>query len=67
MINKGLSRKVLFLGVSMKTKGGMTAVLVSYRKYIKGMKFAHVAVGWQGGEGVVCGAGYGKDVVVVPV
>lgn len=39
MINEGLSRKVLFLGVSMKTKGGMTAVLVSYRKYIKGMKF----------------------------
>ena len=27
-INKALSRKVLFMGVSMKTKGGMTAVLV---------------------------------------
>lgn len=39
MINEGLSRKVLFLGVSMKTKGGMAAVLVSYRKYIEGMKF----------------------------
>ena len=38
-INKELSRKILFLGVSMKTKGGMTAVLVSYNKYIENMKF----------------------------
>ena len=34
-IDKELSSKVLFLGVSMKTKGGMTAVLVSYDKYIE--------------------------------
>lgn len=33
------SVKVLFLGVSMKTKGGMTAVLVSYDKYIENMRF----------------------------
>lgn len=38
-INKSISSKVLFLGVSMKTKGGMTAVLVSYKKYIDGMRF----------------------------
>ena len=38
-INKNLSLKVLFLGVSMKTKGGMTAVLVSYNKYIENMRF----------------------------
>lgn len=39
MINKDLAAKVLFLGVSLKTKGGMTAVLVSYKKYIDGMRF----------------------------
>lgn len=39
MIYKDLAAKVLYLGVSMKTKGGMTAVLVSYRKYINGMRF----------------------------
>lgn len=33
------SLKVLFLGVSKKTKGGMTAVLVSYDKYIENMRF----------------------------
>lgn len=33
------SKKILFLGVSMKTKGGMTAVLVSYKKYIEKMQF----------------------------
>lgn len=38
-IDKSTSSKVLFLGVSMKTKGGMTAVLVSYKKYIEGMRF----------------------------
>lgn len=38
-INKELSSQVLFLGVSMKTKGGMTAVLVSYDKYIENMHF----------------------------
>lgn len=38
-ILKKESRKVLFLGVSMKTKGGMTAVLVSYKKYIEDMQF----------------------------
>ena len=38
-INTDLSSQVLFLGVSMKTKGGMTAVLVSYDKYIENMRF----------------------------
>lgn len=38
-IDKKLSSKILFLGVSMKTKGGMTAVLVSYDKYIEKMRF----------------------------
>lgn len=38
-IHKDLSNKVLFLGVSKHTKGGMTAVLVSYDKYIEGMRF----------------------------
>ena len=38
-INKDLSSKVLFLGVSKKTNGGMTAVLVSYDKYIENMRF----------------------------
>ena len=37
--NKEISSKVLFLGVSKKTKGGMTAVLVSYDKYIENMRF----------------------------
>lgn len=39
IINKEISSQVLFLGVSMKTKGGMTAVLVSYDKYIENMRF----------------------------
>lgn len=38
-IGKDLSSQVLFLGVSKKTKGGMTAVLVSYDKYIANMRF----------------------------
>lgn len=38
-IGKDLSKKILFLGVSKKTKGGMSAVLVSYSKYIEGMQF----------------------------
>lgn len=38
-INRDLSSQVLFLGVSKKTKGGMTAVLVSYDKYIENMRF----------------------------
>ena len=38
-IDKSLSSQVLFLGVSKKTKGGMTAVLVSYDKYIENMRF----------------------------
>lgn len=38
-INKDLSSQILFLGVSKKTKGGMTAVLVSYDKYIEKMRF----------------------------
>ena len=36
---KDISKKILFLGVSMNTKGGMTAVLVSYKKYIEDMQF----------------------------
>ena len=36
---KSLSKRILFLGVSMKTKGGMTAVLVSYKQYIENMRF----------------------------
>lgn len=39
LVNKSLSKQILFLGVSMKTKGGMTAVLVSYKKYIEDMQF----------------------------
>lgn len=38
-IDKTLSRKILFMGVSMKTKGGMTAVLVLYNRYIENMQF----------------------------
>lgn len=38
-INKEIFSKVLFLGVSKKSKGGMTAVLVSYDKYIENMRF----------------------------
>lgn len=38
-ISKSLSNKILYLGVSMKTKGGMTAVLVSYKQYIEKMHF----------------------------
>lgn len=38
-INKDISKRVLFLGVSMKTKGGMTSVLVSYNTYIERMQF----------------------------
>lgn len=37
--SKEISSKVFFLGVSKKTKGGMTAVLVSYDKYIENMRF----------------------------
>lgn len=39
LISKDTSKKILFLGVSKHTKGGMTAVLVSYGKYIDGMRF----------------------------
>ena len=35
------------MGVSMKTKGGMTAVLVSYDKYIENMQFIPT---WKLGE-----------------
>lgn len=38
-IHNDISSRVLFLGVSKKTKGGMTAVLVSYDKYIENMRF----------------------------
>lgn len=39
LISKDTSKKIFFLGVSKHTKGGMTAVLVSYGKYIEGMRF----------------------------
>lgn len=39
LVPNEISREVLFLGVSMKTKGGMTAVLVSYNQYIEKMRF----------------------------
>ena len=39
IIHVPIAKQILFLGVSMKTKGGMTAVLVSYKKYIDGMRF----------------------------
>lgn len=51
-IDKELSKKVLFLGVSMKTKGGMTAVLVSYDKYIENMRFVPT---WKLGNKLVKG------------
>lgn len=51
-INKELSEKILFLGVSMKTKGGMTAVLVSYDKYIENMRFVPT---WKLGNKLVKG------------
>jgi len=38
-IDRNISSQVLFLGVSKHTKGGMTAVLVSYDKYIDSMRF----------------------------
>lgn len=44
------AKQVLFLGVSMNTKGGMTAVLVSYKKYIEGMRFIPT---WKLGNKVV--------------
>lgn len=49
-ISKDLSSQVLFLGVSKKTKGGMTAVLVSYDKYIENMRFIPT---WKLGNKVV--------------
>ena len=39
LIEISLARKILFLGVSLSTKGGMTSVLVSYNQYIPGMRF----------------------------
>lgn len=50
ILNKELSSQVLFLGVSKKTKGGMTAVLVSYDKYIENMRFIPT---WKLGNRVV--------------
>ena len=51
-IDKELSKKVLLLGVSMRTKGGMTAVLVSYNKYIENMRFVPT---WKLGNKLVKG------------
>lgn len=39
LISRSISKRILFLGVSKHTKGGMTAVLVSYDKYIDSMRF----------------------------
>ena len=51
-IDKSISEKVLFLGVSKKTKGGMTAVLVSYDKYIEDMQFIPT---WKLGNKIIKG------------
>lgn len=39
LIDRDTASKVLFLGVSKKTKGGMTSVVVSYDRYIDDMRF----------------------------
>lgn len=39
IIGKEIARKVLFLGVSRKSKGGMTSVILSYGRYIDSMRF----------------------------
>lgn len=39
LIDRHIASQVLFLGVSKKTKGGMTSVLVSYDRHIDGMRF----------------------------
>ena len=52
LILKDVSKHILFLGVSMKTKGGMTSVLVSYNKYIENMRFIPT---WRLGNGWVKG------------
>lgn len=39
LIDRHIASQVLFLGVSQKTKGGMTSVLVSYDRHIDGMRF----------------------------
>ena len=39
LIDRHIASQVLFLGVSQKTKGGMTLVLVSYDRHIDGMRF----------------------------
>jgi glycosyltransferase involved in cell wall biosynthesis len=49
-INKFLSQKILTLGVSKKTYGGMTAVLVSYEKCFEEMRFIPT---WRLGNKVV--------------
>lgn len=49
-IQYDLSRKILYLGVSMKTKGGMASVLMSYEKYIANMQFIPT---WKLGNKVV--------------
>lgn len=39
LITKDISSKVLFLGVSKNTKGGMTSVIISYLNNIENMQF----------------------------
>jgi len=67
-IGKDLSKKILFLGVSKKTKGGMSAVLVSYSKYIEGMQFIPT---WKLGNKFVMHyrrwLGYGVNVYLIRI
>lgn len=39
LIGKEISKKILFLGVSRRSKGGMTSVILSYGRYIESMRF----------------------------
>lgn len=39
LIGRDISDKVLYLGVSRRSKGGMTSVILSYQRYIESMRF----------------------------
>lgn len=39
LISRSLARRIIFLGVSRRSKGGMTSVILSYGRYIEGMRF----------------------------
>ena len=60
MISKQLSKKILTLGVSKTTYGGMTAVLVSYEKCFEQMRFIPT---WRLGNKVTK-AGYAFQAIV---